>query len=321
MRISVLHDWEPDYQQELTWQDGLAAALFVLRQRGHEVQIFTVGPDRVIHNPLHDIIQSSDVVKAISEWGPEVILHWADMTRQHVRPLQLLGLPMAICFAGGDVLGENLPFFEHIFVESSVYAKQLEGKTDATVSLAFGTNTALFDPNPTVLPKQWDTIFPATFAAWKRHYLYALATEGTGIEAVAMGYQYDDHEQDCWQECLNRGVTIMPHLAAPTLRGFYAASRVGVITSSSAGGSQRTLLEMLAMNLPVVITDSDKFDDYILGLDSVIRADPNPNSIRDAIYEAATFEGQTESREHVLKYWSETSYTDALEAGLRRLCA
>lgn len=315
MRIAFVHDWGVDYQQELDWQDGLSAALAELEKRGHEVHRFVWGfRDQVIPNRLGDINVAIDLPGAVAAVEPDVILHWADMTRPAAVPLAELGKPMAICFAGGEVDNYNTPLFDHIFVESKVYKEKLNAAGYNNVSIAFGTNTDLF--SPTRQNKQFDTIFPATFAAWKRHDLYAHSV--MGLRSLAVGYIYKDHEQECWEECLKLGTTILPHVSAQVLHYLYAASRVCVIPSLSSGGSQRTVLEAMAMNLPLIITDSDKYD-YAHESGGVFVADPTPESIRGYINAILDGEHEVNTRDYVLENWSHIQYAEALERGLEQI--
>jgi len=314
MRIAFVWDWNLVYSQASTWQDGLAAALKELQNRGHDVQVMmpcNEGEDRIVDSPLHEILVTSGIPQSVEHYHPDVILCWGDMTRPNALPLAELGIPMAICFAGGEVNGENRDLFDWIFVESGAYAKKLDYAGRTNFSIAFGTNTDLF--TPIEQNKVFDTIFPATFAAWKRHGLYAQAVEG--LRSLAVGYMYHDHETECWQDCLKHGVTIMPHVSAENLKYLYAASSVCLITSDSSGGSQRTLLEAMAMNLPVVVTDSDKFDFGNI----LYRADPTPESIRG--YVKALLDGpqSTNTRDFILQNWSHVKYADSLEEGLLNL--
>lgn len=310
MVIAFLWDWNPELTQTLTWKDGLAAALRQLKQKGHNVFVIIPGDgDVTIKHEYFDIYQTADVVKFIKRLKPNVILHWADMTRPHAQPLRELGIPQAICFAGGEPISYNTPYFDHIFVESEVYKRKFE-EEGYSVSLAFGTNTSLF--KPVAQPKLIDTIFPATFAAWKRHELFARATNG--LRSVAVGYMYGDHEQECWQVCLANGVAVLPHVSAEALERLYAASRIVVVPSMSSGGSQRTVLEAMAMNIPLVITDSDKFD-YARG-HGAFEAEPNPESIRGYIDAILDGEHEVNTRDYILANWSENNYADELERGL-----
>lgn len=314
MNIAFCWDWEPYFEQTVTWKDGLAAALLELQKRGHEVRVFTAGKTpTIVNHPYFDIIVSTDLKRDVAKCHPDVILHWGDFTRPNAEPLKTLGVPMAICFAGGEAINYNTPLFDHIFVESRVYQDTLEERGYDNVSIAFGTNTDLFVP----LPNQkirFDTIFPATFAEWKRHNLYAEATEG--LRSLAVGHMYHDHEQECWQVCLQHGVTVLPYVPAGVMRYLYAASRVCVIPSRSGGGSQRTVLEAMAMNLPVVVTDSDKFD---FGDGYIFRASPDASEIR--MFVEALLDGDLDvnTREFVESNWSHINYADSIEKGLKAI--
>lgn len=315
MRIAFVHDWDVNYQQELDWQDGLAAALHELENRGHSVMRYVCGKHdgdftENIANPLGNIYVSEDLSTVVNASKPDVILHWADMTRPNATPLKELGIPMALCFAGGNPEGENAPLFDHIFVESQVYYDQLKNN-GYDVSIAFGTNTDLFQPvdkQPTI----YDVIMPGTFALWKRHRLFASAVQD--LTALACGYMYESHEQECWQDCLKNGVHVLPHVSAEVLRYLYAASKICVVTSESAGGSQRTVLEAMAMNIPVIVTDSDKFDQ-----EHLYRSDPDAKSLRGMIDALLDGEHETDTRDYILKNWSHIQYADALEAGLEKI--
>jgi glycosyltransferase involved in cell wall biosynthesis len=306
LKISFVWDWPPDFDQTINWKDGLAAALKVLIDRGHEVTLYT-DTDKVIPHDyftIHPI--DMDAMK-----GSDVILQWGDQTRPHALPLAKLGIPTAICFAGGEPLGENVELFNHIFVESEVYKKVYDEK-GYSCSVAFGTNTELFKPMQQ--NKVFLSIFPATFALWKRHELFAQAMRDT--HSLACGYIYTKHETECWQVCLDNGLTVLPHVSSAVLHYLYAASKVCVIPSLSSGGSQRTVLEAMAMNLPLVVCDSDKFD-YVEGQD-VLRVEPTVMAIREAVIKMSTKEVNT--RDYVLENWSEFTYADALEEGLRKIC-
>lgn len=303
MRIAFVHDWEPDIQQMMDWKDGLSAALKVLSST-HEVALFTVANGPIPHE-YHGVINGTrNMMRSVAGFKPDVILYWGDMTRPNAAGLRSLAIPIACCFAGGDPLGDNVDLFDHIFVESQVYKDKLD-EAGKSCSIAFGTNTELFRPMP-AQPKLFDTIFPATFAAWKRHNLYAEVTEG--LRSLAVGYMYEDHESECWEDCLKRGVMVMPHTSAETLRYLYAASKVCVVTSSSAGGSQRTVLEAMSMDMPLLVTDSDKFD-YIHGIEHY-RGGTDPAVLRAIINKSLNRPVNT--RQYILQNWSEVTYANSL---------
>lgn len=330
MRIAFVHDWTCVDEQTYSWRDGLYAALVELKKRGHEVLVLTCGdrPREIVLPELvvHVEITGQGVKEAIASFGPDVILHWADTTRPNAFVGRELGIPQALCFAGGNPLGDTLGAFDLVFVESEVY-KQRYLAAGVNVRTAFGTNTKLFDPENVFVknqPKTYDLIFPATYANWKRHKLFAEAARG--YKAVTCGYMYSDHEMDCWGVCQEAGVTVLPHVSAEVLRNLYAASRVCVVTSDSTGGSQRTVLEAMAMNVPVVVMqDGDKCSEYTddaSRIGHVIGSKVRPESevIRKVVEGWLSPLTRLNSREYVLSKWSEVCYADALEAGLNTLC-
>ena len=310
-RLAVVHDWPVDYEQEYTWRDGLCAAIKELINRDHEIKFWVEGEKGKINHPYFPICVSNDIAKEVKEFNPDVILCWGDLTRPNAPKLHKLGIPMALCFAGGDTLQVNLPYFEHIFVESQVYFDRftVQGKS---VSVAFGTNTELFKPISQT--KIFDVIFPATYCEWKRHKLFAQATEG--LKTVTAGYKYYTHEQYCY-ELFNKSANLtLPHVSAETLNQLYTASKVCLITSTAQGGSQRTVLEAIACNIPVItMSDSDKTSEYLRdsGLGKIV--EPDPEAIREAInYYLAN--PVIDSRNYILKKWSHLTYADNLEKGL-----
>lgn len=302
LKINFVWDWQPNYWQSYTWTDGLAAALVELQKRGHEIRAYA-DTDQPVPNPMIPIRPLSELD---TDWC-DVFLHWADMTRPNLMKHFETGKPVAICFAGGEVLTRQTKYFSHIFVESQVYYDRYES-AGFPVSIAFGTNTDLY--KPVQQAKVFDALFPATFAAWKRHELFAGATKG--LAACAVGFMYDDHEQECWQVCVDAGNLVLPHVSAEVLHRLYASSKTVVIPSLSSGGSQRTVLEALAMNIHCIVTDSDKFD-----YEGTIRVEPTAIELRRAIEEYKDTEANT--REYILDTWSHIQYANNIEKGLRSI--
>lgn len=305
MRISFIWDWEPSYEQTVTWKDGLAAAMRLLGER-HDVRMFTDCPYPIQH-PWFTFYP----IDGVADFDPDVILHWADMTRTHALEHVKLGKPMAICFAGGEPLSYNTELFDHIFVESEVYRKKFED-AGYSVSTAFGTNTDLFTPEPRQ-QKVFDALFPATYALWKRHDLLAQATQG--LRVATAGYMYPGTwESECYEVMQDNGALVLPHVSAEALRALYAASKCVVIPSMSSGGSQRTVLEAMAMNVPVIVTDSDKFD-----WEHLYRVAPNPQAIREMIDKLNADEWPTNTRGYIEENWSHITYANAIESKLLEL--
>jgi glycosyltransferase involved in cell wall biosynthesis len=315
MRIAFLWDWPPEDFQLVGWADGLAAALKELEKRGHAIRVFMPGDNnRLVYNRLHRIHITRHMELSIKEYAPDAILHWADMTRPNAGVGLALGIPQAICFAGGNLFGEQVDKFNHIFVESEVYkSKYLEA--GYSCSIAFGCNTELFQPIP-AQPKLFDCIFPATFAHWKRHGIFAEAVRG--LNSLAVGHiQPNDIDSGSWRDTQAKGTLILPHVTADVLHYLYAGSRVCVVTSESAGGSQRTVLEALSMNIPLIIcSDSDKFD---MVWSRAYECNPDPTEIRGAIEALLDGDRDMDTRQYVIDNWSEYTYASALEEGLAKI--
>lgn len=305
MRIAFTHDWQPSQEQAVTWKDGLAAAMRELATR-HDVRMFSDVPYPIQHEYF-----TIYPIDGVAEYKPDVILHWSDMTRPHAAEHAKLGVPMAICFAGGECLSYNTDFFDHIFVESEVYRKKF-ADAGYSVSMAFGTNTDLFKPIPTQA-KIFDALTLSTFALWKRHDLFARATRG--LRTCAAGYMYPNtREQECYEVCEQSGALVLPHVSGEACARLLSASKCIVLPARSDGGSQRTALEALAMNIPTIVTDSDKFD-----YPGLIRCEPDEHSIREAITWATTRE-LPPTRPGIMDGWSHTAYANALEKVLEGLC-
>lgn len=326
MRIAFVWDWPSEFSQTMTWHDGLAAAVKILSER-HELQFFTMGKrdETLIHDYFPINVRTADtLLYDVGKFKPDVILMWGDCTRPNAKPLADLGIPMALCFAGGDTNGPTQVYFDHFFVESAEYLERFEA-SGCSVSTAFGTNTELFKPIDG-MQKHFDTIFPATFCEWKRHRLYREAVQG--LRNVCAGFMYPDHERDCWEDTMKAGVLTLPHVSAETLRFLYAASKVCVVTSKGTGGSQRTVLEAMSMNIPVVVTEDCKGYEYVhdaanfshVGWD----VPPEPQRIRGTVDDIIKFQEtavfyKCHGRDYILSKWTETHYADALENGMLAL--
>lgn len=319
MRIAFVWDWPSYDPQTFTWMDGLAAAIKILSTR-HEVQIFTCSmndKDYTLYHPYFPIQVSTDITRDVKQFTPGVILCWGDCTRPNAEPLSELNIPMALCFAGGSPEGHTQRFFQHFFVESQSYKEKFE-LLGCSVSTAFGTNTELFKPLPEQ-QKKFDVIFPATYAGWKRHHIYAEATKD--LLSLTAGYIISPDDPIIgWVQ--KTGSIALPHVSSEVLRNLYAASKTCCVTSFYTGGSQRTVLEAMSMGLPVVaMKDSDKTSEYLYEAKTGgLVIDPEPDKIRTAIKECINNpEAFSGGRAYVQSKWSEHHYAIALEKGLKKL--
>lgn len=316
LRISFLWDWDIVPEQAITWKDGLAKAIQILGTR-HEVAFFAVGtytdfPHEyftIRSRPAGDVL-----VKEIEEFKPDVILHWGDMTRSHAKPLAKLGIPMALCFAGGNTQAENWLRFSHIFVENEEYRLKFEAQADIPCTIAFGANTDLFKPVPDAV-RSLDAFFPAVFADWKRHDLFYKAVKGKN--ALCAGFMYPVSERYCWEEPMRSGVIVVPNISAEASHRLMTQSKCVLVTSKNVGGSQRTVLEALSCNTPVIVmSDNFKCCEYLkdVGCEDWI-VDPEPEKIRELL-ETIT---PRDTRSKIIGKWDCETYANNLEKGIMGL--
>jgi glycosyltransferase involved in cell wall biosynthesis len=314
MRLAFCWDWENTIPQLTNWKDGLAMALKILSKEW-EIRAYSIEQDMIFPAPYMPITLKPSpelLAQEILNFKPDAILFFADLTRPTIPYLAYKGIPMALCYIGGT-FRDYVDCFDLFFVESEVYKNQFETEGKKVIK-AFGTNTEVFKPIKQT--KIWDAIFPATFARWKRHELFAGAVGNTGL---AVGWMYQDHETECWQICQERGTMILSYVDAETLNYLYNASRTCVITSDKTGGSQRTVLEAMACNIPVItMIDSDKTSEYIreCGIGEVV--EPSIEAIQKAIQKWRNKSVNT--RDWILKNYSAEIYAQKLKEGILSIC-
>ena len=318
MRLAIVNDWETQHNEYrfITMRgDGWIRTLQILNQ-DWDVKYYKLGNvGGIISNqyiPINLCGSLETIVKSIKEWKPDVILVFGDLTRPVIPLLKQLGIPMALHLTGGT-FRNYVDAFDLFFVESEVYKKQLESEGKRVIQ-AFGTNTKIFKPIKQV--KIWDAIFPAVFANWKRHSLFAQALEEKGL---ACGYMYHDHEIECWKVCQENATMILEYQSAEAMNYLYNASRTCVITSDSSGGSQRTVLEAMACNIPVIVmSDSDKTTEFIrkCGVGEIVA--PEPARIRAAVGKWKN--SKVNTRDWVLKNHSEYIYAKKIKEGILSIC-
>lgn len=268
------------------WWDGLRAALDKL-QTYHDVAIFT-----------------ANTIDGVDAFKPDVILVWGGIDRPLCSTIQSYGVPAAFLYAGGPKDHPNLRNFAHIFYESDSDGEDFRA-LGYHCSKAFGTNTELFTIQEQ--PVLFDAIYPATFAAWKRHDLFARALSGK--RALACGY-WQEVEKECRDVCVANGVLVTKALHPEVLVGLYNASRFTVLTANAVGGCQRAVLESLACGTPVIVTTDNRKCHF--GLPGLTVVPPDTGSIRTAMDKIGTPD-RKEIRDAVSALYSETIYMQQLK--------
>ena len=70
----------------------------------------------------------------------------------------------------------------------------------------------------------------------------------------------------------------------------------------------------MSMNIPVIATDSDKFD-FANGY--IVVSEPNIPELKEKIFE--NLDREVNTRDYILTNWSEHTYADSLERGLNEI--
>ena len=313
LRLAIANDWY-DKKSAIFWnKDGFLKALHNLREiYGWETKFFKKH-ERTFEweHDYVDLSFSPDPKQQILDWKPDAILFFSDLSRPLLGELKDSGIPIAICLTGGTFVDYiNVPNI--IFVESQTYFDVL-GAKGANVMRAFGTNEEIFYPDKR--PKIFDAVFPATFANWKRHNLFAEAMEGA--PSAVCGW-FQPSEPNCWQVCKDKGVALFHHQLPESVNDLYNMSKTCLITAESVGGSQRTVLEAMACNIPVIVTsDSEKTSEYLIasGTGSII--EPDANKLREEVERVK--DTKVTTRDWILENYSSKIYAEQLKKGIESI--
>ena len=312
MKLAVINDWA-DPKSAVFWnKDGILRMLQVLRDRDGWQTTFFKKHNRTF-TWQHDYIEldfSPDPAKRLLDWKPDAILFFCDFSREILNELKDCGIPMAQCYTGGLFTKyENVA--DIIFVESKSYVDWMKSR-GLNVMQAFGTNTELF--KPTNQPKVWDAIFPATFASWKRHWLFS---EAMGQKGLVCGW-WQENETDVINSCFKFNTCVLHHQLPESLVHLYSMSKTCVITSNTNGGSQRTALEAMACNIPLIgMADSDKITEYLKECGQGEIVEPNVPDIRKAVERLR--DTKVNTRDWIMKNYSEYIYADKIKKGIESI--
>lgn len=315
MKLAVINDWF-DKKSAVFWnKDGLLKMLHVLRERdGWEIKFFKKS-DRSFEW-AHDYVNlsfSQDPVKALLEWNPDAILGFSDFSRPYLDEIRGKK-PIALCYTGGTFTDyKDVP--DLVFVESESYIPWMKEIGVKEIVQAFGTNTEIF--RPVKQPKVFKAFFPATFAAWKRHELFA---EAIGKDGLVCGW-WQPHEPRCHEVCFEHGVAVLHHQMPESIVHLYNMSHTCLITSSDIGGSQRAVLEAMACGIPpIVMTDSRKCSEYVREARFGEVTEPNIYSIRQAVERLIKNPPDPQRGiDYIKSKYTENHYADIIKKGIESI--
>lgn len=280
MKIAVIWDWGlASWAKPLVW-DGFMAALKLIT-KDHQVDWYLDGK------------YPQDIYDVYIPWGVGSIPFNNIIEVYH-------GKKILMC-AGHPQDTTNFEKFDTILVESPEMRRLLAGKHPHIV-LAFGTDTDMFKPDGS--QKIIDCFYPATFSQWKRQDLF---TKAVGNHGLACGTVQPDGEL-LYKMCRDNNTYTLAGLVPTALVAkMYNLAKCCIITSWH--GSERTLLEAMASNCPVVLT-RDNLLAVSLTNDKVILVDPTVEAIKEGVSKALIKTVNT--REYVLTKYSHQLYAKTI---------
>lgn len=302
MKLCLLWDISIPIYDLVAWGDGLYWALSELGKK-HEVAIYLRSDANASYKRDNIEFRAHDHPQ---DWGyldifkPTHILLWGQINQplfDYAKSKAKTGL----CFAGGQEehpLGKE---YDVIFTENKfINQKFIEQGYNAKV--AFGINTDIFKPYPQ--PKLFKALYPAVFGMWKRQDLFAQAF---GKDGVCIG-RYQPHEPQCLQWAQDAGCMTVPMiLPQSAMPYFYNASECIVSTATNDSGGQRTVLEAMACNVPIIVmSDNYKATEYIM--ESGHGASITPDNVLIKATADYLASKPVNSRQYVLDNWTHKHY-------------
>lgn len=283
------------------WADGLSMALKYLAGK-YDIDVYPIATDN-----------TTEIYDRINVIDPDLILCWGSLDRPSFGAIKQFDKPTALCFAGGPTTHGNRDNFDVIFVENDEYV-ELFKKDGYDVKKAFGVNDILFSPTINLQP-HFKAIYPASFVPWKRHDIFAKALGNKGLAVGGM----NQGSRESLDMCLEHGVMVLPKVPYEVLPFMISQSQAVVITANNQGGSQRTVLEAMAMNKPVVVmSDNTKCVEYVKESGIGIIAEPDSISILKAL-DNLKHSGFLRGQDFIKANYSAERYADNLWKELKKL--
>lgn len=273
------------------WNDGLRAAMRLIEQE-HEVTYHE--PDEDLPEVDWILFWEAACTYASDEWG-------------HAYK-KVMNSPQkkALLFAGGPIKHEWVSGFDHVFVESQINKDEFD-RIGIKNSTAFGVNTDIFVPLD--IPKTHTTVTHGTCASWKRQNLVG---EAMREEALVFG-QPQATDPRMFDDCRGFGCTVLLEQTYEETNRLLNSAKVAVNCADYWGGGQRSTLEAMACNLPVIVmSDSPKNREYVEESGCGYICNPEVEAIKNAVTIALQGKRPVKSRKYVMSKWTPRHYADAL---------
>lgn len=288
MRICFLAELDNFYR----WDDGLRGAMQLL-EKEHEV-CYHLDGELHSHNPQILACWGGSLSKTYKEgmeYSGKKVLFWAGGPRSNL---------------------DSLRQWNMIFFENELHTIEAKKAGLTNCMTAFGTNTQVFFPMKQ--PKIFDVIYPGAFGLWKRKDLFAHAVKG--LKALSLG-NIQHHEPQCLDVCIENEVAVSADIPQSRLPYFMAMSKTVVVLPVAEIGGQRTVLEAMAMNIPVIVPNDAPLVVEFAQKGGGIIVDPTPEAIREAILTAP--ENNPKGLEYINNEMTEQHYADRIKEGLKKL--
>ena len=237
-----------------SWCDGLYGALDILGKE-FNIRVFGYSNTPAVIKKDNIEIQLADNPSSLKYWlrafNPKLIFGWG-VSYDPWKEIKDFEGKKVLLYAGGppdkDKADKN---FDAVVVENESDKEHFD-----TEYVAFGTNTDYFKPME--LEKYFPAIYPAAFAAYKRHDLWAKVVPPGSL---AIGH-IQTHEIECYETVVRGGHIALPQISMDTIPHFYNQSIATVLTPTRMGGCQRAALESMACNIPVLTTLDSKASEF-----------------------------------------------------------
>ena len=310
-KLVLLWDISIPIYDLVAWQDGLYWALAELAKE-HEVNIFLKSDEAsgFFRDNINFCAYPDDarLVNAVKQIAPTHIILWGQINQplyDKVKSIAKVGL----CFAGGAEEHELGKSYDIIFTENNFINDKFK-EQGYKAKVAFGINTDIFKPYPQ--PKVFKALYPAVFGMWKRQDLFAQAF---GKDGVCIG-RYQPHEPQCLQWAQDAGCMTIPYiLPQGSIPYFMNAAECVVSTATNESGGQRTVLEAMACEVPIIVMkDNYKASEYIQDARVGMICPPNAEDILHAVASINNYD--TKGRQYVLDNWTHKHYAERIEEWL-----
>lgn len=271
------------------WSDGLYGAMKLL-EKDHKVTYHLDG-------------------KCNCPTPPDVVMAWGGTESVPYNNALQMDTKRILLFAGGNRSPQLFEPFHVTCFENELHTTVAKAQGVRCLT-AFGTNTKVF--KPMFQPKIFDVVYPGAFGMWKRKDLFAKSVRG--LRAFSFG-NIQHHEPDCWNVCVQNDIAVSPDLPQEAVPYIMGMSKTVLVLPVPFIGGQRTVLEAMAMKLPIIVPEDAPLVCEFARHGGII-VEPTPEKIRHAIRYAP--QQNNSGYEYVMENFTEVHYARKLQSALDR---